>query len=253
MKERTKQFFNKAYRDKQLARNLGVLDKIVRREPVSSGRVIPAAEDISIYDGRQIDATVMFLDISRFSQRPGWTIQEQEQLLRILSLFFTEMIRIVEDFGGEVEKNTGDGLMAYFVKGTQDAVSAQQRAVEAAITMFYAADNFINPILARSGIDKVRFRVCMDHGPITVAKVGLARGFNGIVAIGTTANIASKMLSSAEPNSILIGEKVVIGLPEEWRNRWVRFKTSDTGWYHRESGSSYSYWEYVGRWLEPIL
>jgi len=35
-------------------------------------------------------------------------------MLRVLNLFFTEMIRIVEDYGGAVEKNTGDGLMAYF-------------------------------------------------------------------------------------------------------------------------------------------
>ena len=245
--------FTKAYRDKQLARNMAALDKIVRREPVAPGRVIPAAEDIPIYDGRRIDATVMFVDISSFSQRPGWTIQEQEQLLRVLSLFFTEMIRIVNDFDGEVEKNTGDGLMAYFVKGAQDTVTVQQRAVAAALTMFYAAENFINPILVHSGIDPIKFRVCMDHGPITIAKVGLARGFNGIVAIGTTANIASKMLASADPDSILIGGKVMAGLPQSWRDKWVKFKTTDTGWYYRESGTSYLYWEYIGRWVEPVV
>lgn len=244
--------FTKSYRDKQLARNLAALDKIVRRQPVALGRVIPGAEDIPIYDGRRLDATVMFLDISSFSQRPGWTIQEQEQLLRTLSLFFTEMVRIVDDFGGEVEKNTGDGLMAYFVKGPQDTVSVQQRAVSAALTMFYAAQNFINPILERSGIDPIRFRVCMDHGPITVAKVGLPKGFNGIVAIGTTANIASKMLASADPDSILIGHKVMEGLPKVWCDEWVRFKTADTGWFYRDTGASYSYWEYIGRWREPV-
>ncbi len=253
MPGRSMEYLTKAYRDKQLARTLTALDKIVNRQPVAPGRVIPAAEDIPIYDGRRLDATVMFLDISSFSQRPGWTSQEQEQLLRILSLFFTEMVRIVDDFGGEVEKNTGDGLMAYFVKGPQDTVSVQARAVAAALTMFYAADNFINPILVRSGIERVRFRICMDHGPITIAKVGLPRGFNGIVAIGTTANIASKMLVSADPDSILIGEKVAQGLPQSWRDQWVKFKTTDTGWFYRDTGASYSYWEYIGRWKEPLV
>jgi class 3 adenylate cyclase len=73
----------------------------------------------------------MFLDISKFSQWPAWTEQEQDILLRVLSLFFTEMIRIVEDFGGVVEKNTGDGLMAYFVKDPGDTVAVQQRALSA--------------------------------------------------------------------------------------------------------------------------
>lgn len=82
----------------------------------------------------------MFLDICKFSARPAWTEQAQQTLLQILSLFFTEMIKIVEDYGGFVEKNTGDGLMAYFVKEPNDETSAQQRAVSAALTMFSAAD-----------------------------------------------------------------------------------------------------------------
>jgi adenylate cyclase len=35
-------------------------------------------------------------------------------MLRVLNLYFSEMIKIAEEYGGTVEKNTGDGLMAYF-------------------------------------------------------------------------------------------------------------------------------------------
>lgn len=247
------EFFSKAYREKQLTRTLATLDRIVSRDPVSPGRVVPTAEDIPIHDGRSLEATVMFLDICKFSQRPAWTAEEQEMLLRILSLFFTEMIRIIEDYGGDVEKNTGDGLMAYFVRHPDDTVSVQQRALSAALTMFYAADNFINPILKSSSLAPLDFRICMDHGPITVAKVGSARGFNGIVAIGTTANIASKMLSVADPNTILLGTKALVGLPESWQTTWARPKTSDTGWFYRSDGAPYTYWTYIGRWLEPTI
>lgn len=246
------QFFSKAYRDRQVSRTLATLDRIVSHGDVAAGRVIPESEDLSIHAGRRLEATVMFLDISRFSQRPGWTEVEQETLLRILSLFFTEMIRIVEDFGGVVEKNTGDGLMAYFAKGTADIVPVQQRALSAALTMFYAADNLINPILDRANVAKVEFRICMDHGPITVAKVGSARGFNGIVAIGTTANIASKMLDLAEPNSILIGGEMLVGIPPAWSAQWAQLSTQDTGWIYRSNGLPYAFWRYVGRWKEPV-
>jgi class 3 adenylate cyclase len=244
--------FTKAYRDKQLARTLTTLNRIISRQPVAPGRVIPEVEDIPIHDGRRLEATVMFLDISKFSQRLGWTEQEQQILLRILSLFFTEMIRIVEDFGGVVEKNTGDGLMAYFAKGPDDTVSVQQRALSAALTMFYAADNFINPVLQLSNLATLDFRICMDHGPITVAKVGSARGFNGIVAIGTTANIASKMLATADPNSIVIGNEMLAGIPLSWRSQWAQLKTLDTGWVHRSNGMPYAFWRYIGRWVEPV-
>jgi adenylate cyclase len=246
------EYFTKTYRDKQLARTLATLDRIRTRQPVTTGRVIPEADDLPINAGRRLEATVMFLDISKFSQRPAWTEQEQEILLRILSLFFTEMIRIVEDFGGVVEKNTGDGFMAYFVKDGADTLPVQQRALSAALTMIYAADKFINPILQASQLERLDFRICMDHGPITVAKVGSARGFNGIVAIGTTANIASKMLALADPNSIMIGTSMLSGLPISWRNQWVQFKTTDTGWFFRSSGAPYAFWQYTGRWMEPV-
>ena len=39
----------------------------------------------------------------------------------MLSLFFSEMIRVVGDYGGTVEKNTGDGIMAYFAQGSDQA------------------------------------------------------------------------------------------------------------------------------------
>lgn len=244
--------FNKAYLQKQVDRSLKTLTQIINRPSVSLGRVVPNEDNLPIHDGKRIDATVLFLDISNFSSRPAWTEQEQEILLRILSFFFTEMIRIVEDYGGVIEKNTGDGLMAYFVRTPDDTNSVQQRALEAALSMFYASSNIINPILERSGLEVINFRVCMDHGPITVAKIGSARQFNALVAVGTTANIAAKMLAIAPANTILLGTKVIEELPLSSRERFVKFKTSDTGWVYRETNTSYSFWEYTGRWREPI-
>ena len=215
------------------------------------GRVVPDPSNIPFYDGRRMDATVMFLDICSFSARPSSTAEEQENLLRILSLFFTEMIRIVEDYGGFVEKNTGDGLMAYFVH-EGDEVPMQQRALTAALTMFHAAYSIINPVIIRSGMQAIDFRICLDHGPITTAKVGASRGFNGIVAIGATANIASKMLAYADRNTILVGTMVLGGLPDEWKERFVELKTADTGWIFTSDERPYAFWEYKGRWTGPV-
>lgn len=242
---------SRAYLDKQIARTIKTVTQIRERATVSAGRVVPESEDIAIHQGRRLEATVVFLDISKFSQRPAWTANDQENLLRILSLFFTEMIRVIEDYGGVVEKNTGDGLMAYFVREAGDEYSPQQKALAAALSMFYATTNLINPLVQQSGFDPLNFRICMDHGPITVAHVGAARGFRGIVAIGTTANIASKMLAAAEPNTILLGSKALEGLPSAWRSEFVQLKTLDTGWIYTESGVAYAFWEYHGRWITP--
>lgn len=242
-----------SYLRKQLARNITAVNQISQRAGVSVGRVIPNESDLPIHAGRRVDATVLFLDICKFSTRPSWTETEQENLLRVLSLFFSEMIRIVEDFGGTVEKNTGDGLMAYFTRLPNDPISPQQRAVAAALTMFSAAEVIVNPIIRNAAIEPIDFRICLDHGPITVAKVGVARGFNGIVAIGASANIACKMLASAEANTILIGTNVLNGLPVNWQQQYVQFKTNDTGWHYTETGVPYAFWLYNGRWVVPAI
>ncbi|MFS2150660.1 adenylate/guanylate cyclase domain-containing protein [Rhizobium sp. Rhizsp42] len=242
---------SKTYFERQLARNLAAAKQISERSAVTAGRVIPDATDLPIHAGRRLDAAVMFLDISKFSSRPSSTDAEQENLLRILSLFFTEMIRVIEDYGGYLEKNTGDGLMAYFTKEAGDTVSVQQKAVSAALTMFTAAAEIVNPLIIASNLVPIDFRICIDHGPITVAKVGAARGFNGIVAIGATANIASKMLAVADANTLLLGQSMLSGLPANWLQNWVTLKSADTGWIFTETGKPYGFWQYNGRWKVP--
>jgi class 3 adenylate cyclase len=168
-------------------------------------------------------------------------------MLRMLTFFFSEVIRIIDDYGGTVEKNTGDGLMAYFVSPPGEKASTQQIAVAAALTIFYAADSIINPHIQASGLTKFDFRICIDHGAITVADVGVPRGFRGIVAIGTTANVASKMLAVAEANTLLLGDQVLKGLPSSW-TQYAKVKTANTGWIYRSTGQPYPFWEYLGRW-----
>ena len=243
-----------AYYREQIGRVIDTLNKITTRpNPAPIGRVIPESDDIAIHNGRRLEATVMFLDICKFSSRPCEGADEQMAIVQILSLFFTEMIRIIEDHGGVVEKNTGDGLMAYFAQNDLPGISIQQRALSCALTMFSAAETIINPLLVRSSIAPLQFRICMDHGLITVAKVGAARRFNGIVAVGTTANIASKMLAAAKADTILLGDMMCRGLPEAWIRRFITLETADTGWVYRQSNAPYPFWRYFGRWKVPVI
>lgn len=240
--------WSRNYLNAQADRTRRTLDRITSQTAPVSGRSIPDPDYLPISSGRRVEATVMFLDICKFTQRPSETEEEQYALMQVLALFFSEMIRVIEDHGGVVEKNTGDGLMAYFAD--EPTAKNEKRAVAAALTMFAAATHLINPILVKSNIPLLNFRICMDRGFITVARIGAARRFSGLVAVGTTANMASKMLSVAEANAILIGEKMLAGLPAEWM-QFVRLHPADTGWFYRATGTAYRYWEYVGRWRLP--
>ena len=212
---------------------------------IAPGYIIPEPRDLPIGRGRRVEASILFLDISGFTSRPSETPQEQDAQVRILSLFFSEMIRVISDYGGTVEKNTGDGVMAYFGRSAGPG-DVKQRSVACAMTMFHAADQFINPIIERSGLMPLRFRICIDHGTITVARLGAARRFNHIVAVGAAANRTSKMLGHAEAGELLLGDEILSGLPNEWLE-YVTLKDTNTGWYY-PNGAQYNFWGFSGRW-----
>lgn len=223
--------------------------KISARPKIGEGRVIPDDEALTLGDGRRLKIAVMFLDICGFSGRGMETTEEQDLTLRILNLFFTEMIRTAEEYGGTVEKNTGDGLLAYFEDNADKGV---KRAVASALTMTAANEHLINPILRASSAKEIEFRISIDYGPVTVARLGPARRFNANVAIGTTANFASKMLRFAKAGDIVLGKVAKEQLPVDWQVHWTELVTAETGWVYRVSGKPYPLYRYIGRWSRLV-
>lgn len=241
-----------SYWQQQIERVERVRQQIYNRLSVTSGRTIPDVDDLALSTGRRMGSAIMFIDICGFSNRLCETESEQTMLMAALNLFFSEMIKIAEDYGGTVEKNTGDGLMAYFEDGTSTPENGSHRAVASGLTMMAANEYLIKPILIKSGIESIQFRICIDYGQVTIAKLGAAKRFNAIVAIGTTANVASKMLSVAKADEILLGESVKNQLPAEWQSSWVKLHTYQTGWVFRSTNLPYSFYKYDAHWARLL-
>lgn len=221
-----------------------------REQAISAGRVVPDGGDLALGRGRRLRMAVMFVDICGFSRRPSETVGEQQTMLAALNLFFSELIRIAEDYGGTVEKNTGDGLMAYFEdNGGSPPESGCKRAVACALTMMAAREHLIAPALEESGVEPFSFRISIDYGWVTIANLGVARGFNAYVAIGSTANFAAKMLGHAGEQEIVIGQAVVQELPTPWRDTFTVLQSTETGWVSRATGFPYPLFRYTGRWI----
>jgi adenylate cyclase len=227
--------------------------KIASRPKIGDGRLVPEDESLSIGDGRRLSMAVMFIDICDFSSRGMEVLEEQDLMLRVLNLYFTEMIRIAEEYGGNVEKNTGDGLLIYFNDGEGTPVeSGPKRAVACALTMFAATKHLINPIVVVSGANQIEFRASIDYGPVTIAKLGAPKRFNANVAIGTTANFASKMLRFAKADEIVIGESAKLLLPIDWQLQWITPVIEPTGWVYRRDNTPYRLYRYIGRWTNLV-
>ena len=237
----------------QIARVEELRKKISDRPKIGEGRTVPDDDALTIGDGRRLSMAVMFIDICGFSSRPMETLEEQDLTLRVLNLFFTEMIRIAEEFGGNVEKNTGDGLMIYFNDGEgTPAEKGSKRAVAAALTMMAANEHLISPILRATPTKEVEFRVSIDYGSVTIARLGPPRRFNSNAAIGTTANFASKMLRHAKAGDIVLGESARNQLPSDWQLNWTELFPTETGWLYRVSEKPYSLYRYTGRWSRLV-
>lgn len=240
---------NKNYWDAQTKRIAALRDKIKTRPKVGDGHVVPEDTDLSIGDGRRLSMAVMFIDICGFSSRPMVTVEEQDLILRVLNLYFTEMIRIAEEYGGNVEKNTGDGLLIYYNDNEgSPAEKGPKRAVACALTMFAATKFLINPILLNSNTMPIEFRVSIDYGNVTIARIGAPRRFNANVAIGSTANFASKVMRLANAGEIVIGEAARNLLPDHWKSNWTELLPEPSGWINNLDKSPYKLYKYTGRW-----
>jgi adenylate cyclase len=230
-------------------KRIQVLDD--RLNGITQGRVMPDLEQVTIGSGKQFRLAVLFLDICSFSSRPNWTPEEQKTVLVVMNVFMAEMLNVVRDFGGTYEKNTGDGLMAYFGDGAPNDAARCKAAVEAAVVMHYVNEKLISPWLQKQGITPVRFRIGIDLGPVTIARVGLRGQMNSVVAVGTPANIACKLMNLIPNGGICIGDDVYRSLPQNWNLQCKKCETP-TGFIYTANHAPYVAWELNYRLIPPV-
>lgn len=217
---------------------------------VSPGRQMPEEDQVTIGSGRQMEVAVLFLDICRYSSWFSDTYDSQKVVLAIMNIFMAEMMNIVRDYKGEFEKNTGDGLMAYFGTDSNNPTTAVNSAIDAALTAHYFNDNLLAPYLQQRGVQGLQFRIAIDCGRVTIGRVGIPGGLNSFVAIGTTANIACKLLQVANPGDVVIGEHVKAYLPD-YRTKFCQLVLQSSGFEYVLTKLPYWAYRYTGRWKPP--
>ncbi|MFC6645543.1 adenylate/guanylate cyclase domain-containing protein [Granulicella cerasi] len=244
--------FTQRYLDGVVARcnrRIGVLQD--RIDGVVEGRVMPDRDDVTIGSGRQFNLAILFLDICGFSSRPNWTGDEQKAVLKTMNMFMAEMLSIVHDFGGTYEKNTGDGFMAYFGETGGTVSERIKPAAEAALVMHYINDVYLSPWFSNNGIAPIKFRIGIDYGPVTIARVGIHGEKSSLVAIGTSANIANKLMLRIPNGGICIGDEVKRNLPNNWGTT-CRQCDEPSGFVYIQTQVPYLAWELNHRLKAPI-
>ena len=139
--------------------------------------------------------SVLFADLVGFT--PLSESRDPEEVRELLSRYFDTCRRLVELYGGTVEKFIGDAVMA--VWGTPVALEDDaERAVRTALDLVAAVSALGDEV----GAPELRARAGVLTGE---AAVNLAAVGQGMVA-GDLVNTAARIQSAAEPGTVLVGE-----------------------------------------------
>ncbi len=153
--------------------------------------------------GKTLPVTILFTDIRSFT-----TISEKmdaHDLVALLNEYFTEMVTIVMDEDGVVDKYIGDAIMAVF--GAPVPLSDDPlHAVRAAVRMREALKH-LNQRLQQRGITPLQTGIGIHTGDVVAGNIGSERRMEYTV-IGDPVNLASRLESSTKDLgvSVLISE-----------------------------------------------
>jgi adenylate cyclase len=151
--------------------------------------------------GEKRPITVLFSDIRNFT-----TIAEQmgpDAIAALLTDYFTEMVDVIFEHGGTLDKFIGDALMALW--GAPIAHDDDpQRALRAAVAMQRAVQA-LNARWALARRPRIGVGIGINHGEVFVGNIGSHRRLEYTV-IGDPVNVAQRLSSLAGPGEILLSE-----------------------------------------------
>ena len=140
--------------------------------------------------GTNREITAMFVDVRNFtsiseSRRP-------EEVVELLNVFFQNMVEIVEDSGGMVNKFLGDGLMALFGAVEPDA-NVEQSHADMAVGCAMRMAERLDEVNQRVSLPfDFAIGVGIHSGEAVVGSIGSQQRLE-YTAIGDTVNVASRI------------------------------------------------------------
>lgn len=161
--------------------------------------VEPAASATPAPEGERRQVTVLFADIAGFTSLAGRIGAEATH--EVLNRYFEAADRIIEDFGGSVDKHIGDNVMGVFgapVAHDNDP----ERAVRAALAIQRAVRAIEVP-----GEGPLRLHIGIAAGQVVASGTGSA-SHRQYTVTGDSVNLAARLQGLAGADETLISETV---------------------------------------------
>jgi adenylate cyclase len=191
----------------RMRREAVVLSNFQRYFTPDLARQIAGQEGEIQLGGSKRQVVVLFSDIRGFT-----SLSERmspDEIASLLTDYFTEMVEIVFEHGGTLDKFMGDALMALWgapLARDDDA----DRATQAALAMQRALAA-LNERWLGQGRPPLSIGIGINAGEVFAGNIGSARRLEYTV-IGDAVNTAARLCSEAGPGEILIAEPLYAAL-----------------------------------------
>lgn len=170
--------------------------------------LIISSDKSDLLTSHRREITVVFCDLRGFTAFSE--LGEPEEVMDVLREYHKAMGKLIFEYGGTLERFTGDGLMVFF----NDPIPCDdpsEKAVEMAMSMRDTVAA-LNSKWEKRGYN-LGFGIGIDKGYATLGKIGFEGRFD-YAAIGTVTNTASRLCDNAEADQILISQKVFIDVED---------------------------------------
>jgi adenylate cyclase len=170
--------------------------------PAIAEQIIKMQKADDIMSHKEIEASVLFLDIAGFTQRVEKI--DPKEAGQFLNHFFTAMTEVIFEYEGTLDKYLGDGLMAVFGVPFEKK-NHSQLAINAARGMIQKLDEINQDFDADN---KIQIRIGIHSGSMICGNFGSPKRVDYTV-LGNNVNIASRIESSiAKPGEVVVSETV---------------------------------------------
>ncbi|MCS6988319.1 MAG: HAMP domain-containing protein [Chloroherpetonaceae bacterium] len=187
------------------------LSKYVGSHTLEMVRRVSETGAESLLGGTRQELAVLFSDVRGFTsfseKRPP------EAVVEMLNRYLGFQAKLVEDYGGSVDKFVGDEMVALFA-----GKDALERAIECAIAIQKRADEE-----QRRDPAPVYIGIGVNYGTMVLGNIG-AEHRRDYTVIGAAVNLGARLCASAEAGKILVRKDLLdrFGLQRKFRVAQVR-------------------------------
>jgi adenylate cyclase len=123
------------------------------------------------------------------------------QMSKFYSLFINWVTGVIRGYGGNVVKNTGDGLLFYFPPVDDSDTKTIRNCLNSAITLSILHPN-VNTKFISESLPELNYRISLDYGEVSFARTVDSTTLD---IFSNTVNLCAKINNVADSNKVVIG------------------------------------------------